>query len=844
LLTVPRPGENRQHPWWLYRDDTMRAVELLAVALRRFGRGLAWSVPQRVIARLRERFVTGTLSPIGRGCEGLVLSDGRVAVKWFVDPIGSRPVRPILERLVGCDVYERCIPDVHAVDEIDGHLVILSKLMPAQPADPQSIPVKAWTRFVAACRRSGVTCVNFNLENFGLVDGRLCYLDLGNGIRNWTPEAGADHVRRCWLAHRHWNHPSFALWLRQATDRTHPTLLGLELFDAACEALVRSPETERDSLEIPDPLGTRFVESNVDETNAIITTPWKPLGVSQGRRLLWKAGWQASVIGLPSDVRDGPWSSPSVIRWSARPRPTVRPMSLMIRCCAMDHRLVIDAIPHLVRSLEIPWPFQERLVVVDERQDGFPRPYDRPDLQALLNNIEELITAGWIDRLIVAPSDEKLRAELYARWFGSGCLVSGIPSSHADNGQGLLATLTGIEQCACDTLMAIDVDMMFSARRGGAHWRAEVEQLFASQPDAAFISPSVPLSQTSTPTSSDERGAYRPCPRVSVIARDRLNQHLPRATSANDGFLPAWHRALHGAAPVWRLHHADFGFIHPDNQKDKGDLNRLSLIRERIEAGNRPLSQIGTIDLDSNADWLLPKRAERMVVILTGRNPGPGIAMRCLDSLDAQGFREWGALVIDDASQDGTDTVLDWRVGGDSRFTLIKNSVRQGGLENLVRAMREGCTGKDTVIVTLDIDDVLLGDDALGLVMRTHEAGADLTVGSMFRRDKPFSFPPNFERPRSERGNVWQHLRSFRRSLFLQIPDAELRRSDGRYVAIACDWAYMVPMCELAQNPQYISDEIYYYDCPGKTTERRSAARESIASIKARPPLGRSPQLP
>jgi len=44
----------------------------------------------------------------------------------------------------------------------------------------------------------------------------------------------------------------------------------------------------------------------------------------------------------------------------------------------------------------------------------------------------------------------------------------------------------------------------------------------------------------------------------------------------------------------------------------------------------------------------------------------------------------------------------------------------------------------------------------------------------MFRPDKPFhDYPPNYANPRETGGgNVWAHLRAFRKSLFEQVPKA------------------------------------------------------------------------
>ena len=146
-----------------------------------------------------------------------------------------------------------------------------------------------------------------------------------------------------------------------------------------------------------------------------------------------------------------------------------------------------------------------------------------------------------------------------------------------------------------------------------------------------------------------------------------------------------------------------------------------------------------------------------------------------------------------------------------------------GQLANTVTAIRDLCADPDAVIITLDMDDALIGTEVLKELASEYGAGADLTVGSMVRTDKPADYPANFADLVSSRGgNVWQHLRSFRKRLFDGIPDWRLRL-DGKYVEICVDWAFMVPMVERALAPRHLSSKHYYYESSGlgKNDQRR-----------------------
>ena len=81
--------------------------------------------------------------------------------------------------------------------------------------------------------------------------------------------------------------------------------------------------------------------------------------------------------------------------------------------------------------------------------------------------------------------------------------------------------------------------------------------------------------------------------------------------------------------------------------------------------------------------------------------------------------------------------------------------------------------------------------------------------------------------------NVWQHLRSFRKRLFDAVPEEALRL-DGEYVDIASDWAFMLPIVEMAAHPVHITEPLYLYEPSGTGKGAGRADREAtIARIVA-----------
>ena len=81
----------------------------------------------------------------------------------------------------------------------------------------------------------------------------------------------------------------------------------------------------------------------------------------------------------------------------------------------------------------------------------------------------------------------------------------------------------------------------------------------------------------------------------------------------------------------------------------------------------------------------------------------------------------------------------------------------------------------------------------------------------MLRLDKQADYPPDLANPRANRGgNVWQHLRTFRKRLFDAIAVDDLKL-DGDWIDLANDWAYMLPIVEMARNPVHIPAQLYLH---------------------------------
>ncbi len=505
-------------------------------------------------------------------------------------------------------------------------------------------------------------------------------------------------------------------------------------------------------------------------------------------------------------------------------------VTLLIKACAMEAATLDVQVRHLVSQLEGPRAFAERILAIDSREDGFLRQHACGSLSGLRRQARRLKDFGWIDRIVEGPGDGAAAAALIRRWFG-------IPSAHAHAATSaqVSSTLAGFEACGTRYVLHVDADVMVARMDRGHDYMAEMLAVLTREPGALTVALNIAMEHDRPFTDHGTRGAWRTEARAGMLDLARLRgvRPLPNRTDGDRAALP-WHRALDraieaGAGRSLRGGDRRTFHVHPPNAR-KHDIAEWFAVLDRIEHGAVPPVQTGRPDWTGGIDeWMGPPRREPFVFVVSGRNIPAGRLRRCLESMTRQKGSRWGAVIFDDASDpmfaDHFEVACE-ALG--ERCTVLRNRRRRGLLANMVTAIRTICVDGETVIVTLDADDALIGDRVLERLAAEYRRGADATVGSMLRTDKAADYPVCFERPREHRGgNVWQHLRSFRKRLFDAIPDEALRL-DGDYVDLASDWAFMLPIVEMAEKPVHIPEALYLHEPSGVGKGAGSAAREEV----------------
>jgi glycosyltransferase involved in cell wall biosynthesis/peptidoglycan/xylan/chitin deacetylase (PgdA/CDA1 family) len=527
------------------------------------------------------------------------------------------------------------------------------------------------------------------------------------------------------------------------------------------------------------------------------------------------------------------------ILFRLRPLP-ISPLrtALVVKVCAQDAPTAARQISHLTRALGAPRAFDEVVVALDPSEGPFARAHGAGDLAALRSKLAELVADGIVDRIVDGPATMEEIAEVGRRWFGLEPAAA-----HARNGQATCAFLRALDSCSAELVLHSDVDSLVARPDPTADIIDHAIDVFARDEHAVTLALPVAGATDPRPLSGDARGPFRVETQLGWVHRARLERLLPLPNETVDGVLQLpWHRALDRLIQADRARSIRAGsraiwYCSPDNAR-KHDPDALLLAMTRVEQGACPAAHDGhAAMMGPLSAWLGPARSERLVVVACGRNVGEGKLRRFVESLMRQSFDDWGLVFVDDGSDDGSEEVIDrvLRPLGE-RVSLVRRGRRVGALANIVLGVRSYVALADAVIVLADPDDAIGASDALARIADAHAAGADVTVGSMVRTDKETSYVVDFDRPRQRRGgSVWQHLRTFRRSLFDRIEDADLRL-DGEYVDLASDWAFMLPIVEMALHPVWLRETLYLHEpSSSRRPEERAVRDANIARIVTRP---------
>ena len=197
----------------------------------------------------------------------------------------------------------------------------------------------------------------------------------------------------------------------------------------------------------------------------------------------------------------------------------------MIKTCFMEWKTIEGQVRHLVRQLEGPRAFDEKVVVVDPRVGPFTRQYETANPGAHRKAMARLLADGVVDRVVYAPQDQPTIGAVLQRGFG--VLAT---DSHTASGQPVFATLWGLEQCESDYILQLDSDLLIGRQDRRHDYIGDMLQVFEADDRALFVPLSIFREEAAPCTSEGSRGDWRVEVRGCLLRKDRLRAFFPSRT--------------------------------------------------------------------------------------------------------------------------------------------------------------------------------------------------------------------------------------------------------------------------------------------------------------------------
>jgi len=213
---------------------------------------------------------------------------------------------------------------------------------------------------------------------------------------------------------------------------------------------------------------------------------------------------------------------------------------------------------------------------------------------------------------------------------------------------------------------------------------------------------------------------------------------------------------------------------------------------------------------------------------------------KCLESILSQTYDNYDLVVIDDCSVDNTFGIISNIYAKSPTFNHIRNDVRVGSpLANFIKGIDEYSKDEEDIIITVDGDDWLSGDDVLTYLNEVYQdEEIHMTYGQYEPVSKNYSNYcqpiPNTRTYRKSGQWLTSHLRTEKRKLFDKINRDDLREKDGQYYVCAGDLAYMYPMVEIAgsKHIKFISKVLYIYNDMSSGNEMKVNQQRQLATAK------------
>lgn len=253
------------------------------------------------------------------------------------------------------------------------------------------------------------------------------------------------------------------------------------------------------------------------------------------------------------------------------------------------------------------------------------------------------------------------------------------------------------------------------------------------------------------------------------------------------------------------------------------EYRRASVINHRVhKVWNRRFTNV--VEFEDHRS-----NTEQEIVVVSPFYNGQSYIADCILSVASQDYTNYRHILIDDCSNDNVYQVAVQTIESlpsdiRDRFTLIRNPVNQGAVKNQIDVIRK--LNDQAIIMLLDGDDKLVNDNSIfARYNAIYDGSTEFTYGSCWSMvdnipliSQPY--PEAVKQNRDYRNHhfnwilPYTHLRTFKKHLVNDLPDALFQDPQGQWFKAGGDGAVFYALIEAADphRVKCLQDVVYNYN--------------------------------
>ena len=201
---------------------------------------------------------------------------------------------------------------------------------------------------------------------------------------------------------------------------------------------------------------------------------------------------------------------------------------------------------------------------------------------------------------------------------------------------------------------------------------------------------------------------------------------------------------------------------------------------------------------------------------------------KCLESVSMQKYKKYKCIIVNDGSTDNSKKIIDKFTKKYKNFSCLNYKENNGPAFSKYKGFMEvkKISKPNDVIMVLDGDDYLIGDNVFSLINNTYNnSKCWFTYGSYVGKFSEQVKDISNLKIKNYRKDKWYygHPRSFKTFLLDFFNEKDFKYKDNTWLKKGTDTAFVYKCLELSgiEKIKFIKDKIYYYREHGNNTYKK-----------------------